>query len=206
MAMLLGKAHADFALSPTTAELVPPDIPVGVPSELLERRPDVAASERMLAQADAQIGVAKSAYFPNVTLSATAGFTGLSALDWFTWPSRFWAVGPSITETIFDGGLRKATMQQYRSQYDAVVASYRQTTLTAFQQVEDSLVACCVLRGELDQQNRAVAAAQRAIGAISRGPTSNSLLRAKAAYRSYPTVRTGHGAVMMIRKVRCGGR
>jgi NodT family efflux transporter outer membrane factor (OMF) lipoprotein len=162
MAMLLGKAPADFTLAPTTAELVPPVIPVGVPSELLERRPDIAASERTLAQANAQIGVAKSAYFPDVTLSGTAGFTGLSAADWFTWPSRVWAVGPAIAETVFDAGLRRATVQQYRSQYDAAIASYRQAALTAFQQVEDGLVASRVLRAQLQKQDQAVAAAQRA--------------------------------------------
>ncbi|HEV2576295.1 MAG TPA: efflux transporter outer membrane subunit [Acidobacteriaceae bacterium] len=162
VAVLLGKAPADFSLSPAVAELIPPAVPVGVPSELLERRPDIAAAERTLAQANAQVGVAKSAYFPNVTLSGTAGFTGLSASDWFTWPSRIWALGPAITETIFDAGLRRATVQQYRSQYDAAIASYRQTTLTAFQQVEDSLVASHVLAGELEQQNQAIAAAQRA--------------------------------------------
>jgi len=162
MAMLLGKAPADFSLSVTTDALVPPEIPVTVPAELLKRRPDIAAAERTLASANAQIGIATSAYFPNIVLSGTAGFTGLSAADWFTWPSRIWAVGPAITQTLFDAGLRRATTQQYRSQYEAAVASYRQTTLIAFQQVEDSLVASRVLRGELDQQNRAVAAAQRA--------------------------------------------
>lgn len=167
MAMLLGKAPADFTLSPAANELVPPKVPVGVPSELLERRPDIAASERTLAQGNAQIGVAKSAYFPDVILSGTAGFTGLSASDWFTWPSRVWAVGPTVAETIFDAGLRKATVQQYRSQYDAAVASYRQTTLTAFQQVEDGLVASRVLQAELQRQNQAVAAAQRAFDEAS---------------------------------------
>jgi len=167
IAILLGKAPADFALPPTTSELTPPDIPPGIPSQLLERRPDIAASERTLTEANAQIGIAKSAYFPDLTLSGTAGFTGLSAAEWFTWPSRVWAVGPTIAETIFDAGLRRATVQQYRSQYDAAVASYRQTTLTAFQQVEDSLVASHVLRGELERQNQAVAAAQRAFDEAS---------------------------------------
>lgn len=161
IAMLLGKAPADFSLPESSNALAPPQIPAGVPAELLQRRPDIAAAERTVAQANSQIGVAKSAYFPDVVLSGTAGFTGLTAADWFTWPSRAWAVGPEITETLFDAGLRKATVQQYRSQYAAVVASYRQTTLAAFQQVEDSLVASRVLQGELEQQTQAVAAAQR---------------------------------------------
>ena len=161
IATLLGKAPANLSIAPTTKETRPPNVPIGVPGDLLQRRPDIASSERAVAAANAEIGIAKSAYFPSVLLSATAGFTGLSAADWFTWQSRMWAVGPTIAETIFDAGLRRATVQQYRSQYDAAVASYRQTTLTAFQQVEDSLAASHTLTGELEKQAQAVVAAQR---------------------------------------------
>jgi len=132
-------------------------VPLGVPSQLLERRPDVAADERLMAQANAQIGVAEAAYFPTLTLSASAGFESTNAADWITWPARFWSVGPSISETIFDGGLRSATVAQYRAAYDQSVATYRQTVLTAFQQVEDNLASLRILSQEIQQQDQAVA-------------------------------------------------
>ncbi len=156
----MGSHEPPFAAG-TTRETHPPNVPVGVPGDLLQRRRDIASSERAVAAANAEIGVAKSAYFPSILLSGTAGFTGLSAADWFTWESRMRAVGPTAAETIFDAGLRRATVQQYRSQYDAVVSSYLQTTLTAFQQVEDSLAASHTLKGELEIQAQAVTAAQR---------------------------------------------
>ena len=141
----------------------PPAIPVGIPSELLERRPDIAAAERSVAQANAEIGVAKAAYFPTILLSASGGFGNSSAADWLTWPSRFWSVGPSLAETIFDAGLRKATVQQYRATYDQTVANYQQTALTAFQQVEDNLAALRILSQDIDQQDAAVQAAARSL-------------------------------------------
>jgi len=127
----------------------------------LERRPDIALAERTLAAANAQIGVATTAFFPSLLLTATGGIESLSFADWFTWPSRFWSVGPSVAETLFDAGLRRATVQQYQAQYDQAVASYRQTALTAFQQVEDNLVALRVLSHDLQQQDAAVQSAQR---------------------------------------------
>jgi NodT family efflux transporter outer membrane factor (OMF) lipoprotein len=138
-----------------------PVIPAGVPSQLLERRPDIAADERLMAQANAQIGVARAAYFPTVTLSAAAGFESTSLSKWLTWPSRFWSVGPSVSETLFDAGLRRATVEQYQAAYDQTVANYRQTVLAAFQQVEDNLAALRILSQEIRQQDAAVASAQR---------------------------------------------
>jgi NodT family efflux transporter outer membrane factor (OMF) lipoprotein len=163
IALLVGEPASTFSISVEPLNANPPAIPVGVPSELLERRPDIAASERAMAQANAQIGVAKAAYYPNITLSATGGFGNSSLSDWFTWPSRFWSVGPSLAETIFDGGLRKATVQQYRFTYDQTVANYRQTVLTAFQQVEDNLAAVRILSHDIQQQDAAVQSAQRSL-------------------------------------------
>lgn len=162
-AQLVGEPASTFSISVEPLKANPPAIPVGVPSELLERRPDVAAAERSVAQANAQIGVAKAAYFPNITLGASGGFAASSVSDWFTWPSRFWSVGPELAETIFDGGLRKATMQQYRAAYDQTVANYRQTVLTAFQQVEDNLAALRILSQDIVQQDTAVQSAQRSL-------------------------------------------
>ncbi len=115
----------------------------------------------MVAEANAQIGVARAAYFPTVTLSASAGLLSGAFTDWFTWPSRTFSVGPALAETLFDGGLRRATVQQYRAQYDSTVATYRQTVLTAFQQVEDNLAALRILSIEIQQQDRAVTSAER---------------------------------------------
>jgi NodT family efflux transporter outer membrane factor (OMF) lipoprotein len=163
IAVLIGQPASSFSLPPNAWVANPPAIPVGVPSELLERRPDIAAAERSMAQANAQIGVAKAAYFPAILLSASGGFGNSSAANWFTWPSRFWSVGPSLAETIFDAGLRKATVQQYRATYDQTVANYQQTVLTAFQQVEDNLAALRILSQDIDQQDTAVQAATRSL-------------------------------------------
>jgi NodT family efflux transporter outer membrane factor (OMF) lipoprotein len=161
IAILLGQAPSTFSLPPASTAIHLPPIPPGVPSELLERRPDIAMAERTMASANAQIGVATTAFFPSVLLSATGGIESLSSTDWFTWPSRFWSVGPSAAETIFDGGLRRATVQEYQAQYNQTVASYRQTALTAFQQVEDNLVALRILAQDLQQQDAAVQSARR---------------------------------------------
>ena len=159
IAVLIGQPASSFSLGPNALTANPPAIPPGIPSELLERRPDIAAAERSVAQANAEIGVAKAAYFPTILLTASGGFGNSSAANWFTWPSRFWSVGPSLAETIFDAGLRKATVQQYRATYDQTVANYRQTALTAFQQVEDNLAALRILSQDIDQQDAAVQAA-----------------------------------------------
>jgi NodT family efflux transporter outer membrane factor (OMF) lipoprotein len=161
IAVLIGQPASTFSLPAQALEAKPPATPAGVPSELLERRPDIAAAERSVAQANAQIGVAKAAYFPNVLLSGSAGFGNSSISNWLTWPSRFWSVGPSLAETIFDAGLRRATVQQYRANYDQTVANYRQTVLTAFQQVEDNLASLRILGQAIGQQDAAVEAAAR---------------------------------------------
>jgi NodT family efflux transporter outer membrane factor (OMF) lipoprotein len=132
-----------------------------MPSKLLERRPDVAASERTMASANAQIGIAVAAFYPNLTLSAEGGFESSTLKHLFDWPSRFWSVGPSVSETIFDAGLRRATVNQYVATYNADVASYRQTVLTAFQQVEDYLAAVRILSQQVVQTEAAVKSAEK---------------------------------------------
>jgi NodT family efflux transporter outer membrane factor (OMF) lipoprotein len=161
IAMLVGQPASTFSIPVETLKTPPPPIPFGVPSQLLERRPDVAGDERLMAQANAQMGVARAAYFPSVTLSASGGPESTSASNWFSWPSMAWSVGASVSETIFDAGLRRATVQQYRAQYDETVANYRQTVLTAFQQVEDNLAALRVLSQEIKEQDVAIQSAQR---------------------------------------------
>jgi len=166
IAILIGKPPANFSLPPSPIDLHTPTIPaipVVLPSELLERRPDIAANERRMAAANEQIGIAQAAYYPTLNLSALAGFEGTSALNWFNWPSRFWAVGPSFSETLFDAGRRRATKESTVAAYDGNVATYRQTTLTAFQQVEDNLAVLRILAGESQQQHTATAAAQEAL-------------------------------------------
>jgi len=160
IAMLVGKSASDFSIPVRPMTVAPPPIPVGVPSELLERRPDVAAAERTMAEANAAIGIAYAAYYPNLTLTGEGGFESSSFSHWLSWPSRFWSVGASIPETIFDAGLRRATVQQYVATYNADVASYRQTVLSAFQQVEDSLAEVRILSKEIQQEQQAVNLAQ----------------------------------------------
>jgi NodT family efflux transporter outer membrane factor (OMF) lipoprotein len=167
IATLTGKPASAFSFAALPLNSNPPAIPVGVPSQLLERRPDISAAERGMAQANAQIGVARAAYFPTVTLSATLGLESSNFTNWFTWPSRFWTFGPSASETIFDAGLRKATVQQFRATYDANVAFYRQTVLTAFQQVEDNLSTLRILSLQIQQQDAAVKSADRNLGLAS---------------------------------------
>jgi NodT family efflux transporter outer membrane factor (OMF) lipoprotein len=163
IAVLIGKPPAQFTLEPTHSTFQPPDIPVGLPSMLLERRPDIAAVERRVAEANEQIGIARAAFFPSLVLSATGGVEGTSIVNWFNWPSRFWAVGPSMVQTIFDAGRRRATSEATQASYDAMVASYRQATLSAFQQVEDNLAALRVLGHEAEQQREATASAQESL-------------------------------------------
>jgi NodT family efflux transporter outer membrane factor (OMF) lipoprotein len=163
IAVLIGKPPAEFSLPASPLNLAPPDVSAGLPSELLERRPDIAAAERRVAEANDQIGIARAAYFPTVLLSASAGFLGDSITNWFTWPSRFWAVGPSMAETLFDGGRRRATSTAARANYDATVANYRESALTAFQQVEDNLAALRILGQEAQQQKEATASAEESL-------------------------------------------
>jgi NodT family efflux transporter outer membrane factor (OMF) lipoprotein len=164
IALLTGEPASTFSIPVSPLSSSPPAIPIGVPSQLLERRPDIAAAERLMAQANAQIGIARAAYYPTVTLSAAAGLESTSIASWFTWPSRFFSVGPAAAETIYDAGLRHATMEQFRAQYDETVANYRQTVLTAFQQVEDNLAALRILSVEIQHQDAAVASAEKTLG------------------------------------------
>ena len=163
IAMLTGQPASTFSIPIQPLVSNPPAIPIGVPSQLLERRPDIAAEERLVAQANAQIGIARAAYFPTVTLSAAAGLESSSAATWLTWPSRFFSVGPTVAETLFDGGLRRATVEQFKAQYDQTVANYRQSVLTAFQQVEDNLASLRILSVEIQDQDTAVKSAERSL-------------------------------------------
>jgi NodT family efflux transporter outer membrane factor (OMF) lipoprotein len=161
IAVLVGTSASGFSMPYKPLSTAPPAIPVGIPSQLLERRPDIAASERNMASANAQIGIATAAYYPNLTLSAQGGFESSALQNLMTWPSRFWSVGPSVSETIFDAGLRRATVNQFVAVYNADVAGYRQTVLTAFQQVEDSMAAVRILSKQIQQQEQAVQSAQQ---------------------------------------------
>jgi len=163
IAMLIGTNPSTFTLPVKALTAAPPPIPTGVPSQLLERRPDIAGSERAMASANAQIGVAVAAFYPNITLSAEGGLESSTLKHLFDWPSRFWSVGPAASETIFDAGLRRATVNQYIATYNADVASYRQTVLTAFQQVEDYLAAVRVLSKQVQQQQQAVDSASKTL-------------------------------------------
>jgi NodT family efflux transporter outer membrane factor (OMF) lipoprotein len=163
VAVLVGKPPAEFSLPPLPLTAPPPAIPVGVPSELLERRPDIAAAERTVASANAQVGLAKTAYYPLVNIFASGGFESGAISTLFQGPSGLWAVGGSVAQTIFDGGRRRATNDQAKAAYDFTVDSYRQTVLTAFQQVEDNLAALRILEQEAGVQAQAVQAAQRSL-------------------------------------------
>jgi NodT family efflux transporter outer membrane factor (OMF) lipoprotein len=156
IAMLLGKVASDFSIPVRPMIYTPPAIPTGVPSQLAERRPDVAAAERTLAAANATIGIGYGAFFPQVTISATGGFQSSLLKHLFDWPSRFWSIGPSAAQTIFDGGLYRAELHQYEAVYNGDLATYRQTVLTAFQQVEDSMAATRVYSQQILEQQDAV--------------------------------------------------
>jgi len=161
IAMLVGKPPAAVSIPREPLKATPPIIPSSVPSQLLERRPDIAAAERLVAAANAQIGVAKAAYFPTVTLSASGGFESVAPANLLNWPSRVWSIGAGASETIFDAGARAATVAQYRAAYDSSVAQYRQTVLAAFQQVEDNLASLRILDQEIQQQTVAVKSTER---------------------------------------------
>ncbi len=167
IALLIGKPASVFSIPFSTLTIGPPSILAGLPSELLERRPDIAAAERRVASANAQIGVAEAAYYPTVTLTASAGFGGSHLSNWLSWPNRLWAIGASIAETVFDGGLRRALTEEARAAYDGNVAAYRETTLTAFQEVEDNLSTLRILEEEAAAQDEAVKAAQQSLAVIT---------------------------------------
>jgi NodT family efflux transporter outer membrane factor (OMF) lipoprotein len=163
IAVLVGKPASLFSIPVAPLTTVPPALPVGVPSELLERRPDIASAERRVAAANAQIGVAVAAYYPTVTLIASGGFQTSSVAKWFAWPSRFWSIGPGISETVLDGGLRAGQTAAARAAYEGTIASYRQTVLTGFQEVEDNLAALRILEQEASAQDEAVKSAKKSL-------------------------------------------
>lgn len=159
--MLVGKAPEEFSLPVVPLDTKPVAVPFGLPSNLLERRPDIAAAERRVAEANAQIGVARAAYFPNITLSASAGYESTTTANLFSGPAFLWSIGAAGAQTIFDAGNKFAVTEQTKAQYRGQVANYRQTVLGAFQEVEDNLVSLRLLSTEIDQQDAAVGAARR---------------------------------------------
>jgi len=189
VAILIGKAPAEFSLPPLPLTTAPPHIPIGLPSELLERRPDIAAAERLVASANAQIGVAKAAYYPVISLGGTGGFESSSITTLLNGPSGFWSFGLSAVGTVFDVGRRRAFTDQARAAYDSQVANYRQTVLNGFQQVEDNLAAVRILENEAKVQDEAVAAAQHSLDL--------SITRYKGGVTSYLEVITAQNAALV---------
>src|SRR5262252_5904310 len=179
IAVLVGKPPAEFSIPPTEARITVPVIPAEMPSALLERRPDIAASERQMAAANAQIGVAVAAFYPTITLSANSGTSALTLNRLLATSSRFWAFGSTLVETVFDAGARAALVEEARAAFDQAIANYRQSVLAAFQQVEDQLAALRILAQEAEVQDRAVAAAFEAARIIN-----NQYLAGTVAYTS----------------------
>ena len=188
VAVLMGKPPADFSLPPLPLTTPPPPIPVSVPSQLLERRPDIAAAERRVASANAQIGVAKAAYYPLVNLGASGGFESSVITTLLQGPSGLWSVGLSATETIFDAGRRRAASDEAIAVYDQTVANYRETVLTGFQQVEDNVAALRILEHEAQIQEKAVVAAQKYL--------ELAITRYKGGVTSYLEVTTAQSAAL----------
>jgi NodT family efflux transporter outer membrane factor (OMF) lipoprotein len=188
VAILIGKPPAEFSLAPLPLTTPPPPIPIGLPSELLQRRPDIAAAERRVASANAQIGVAKSAYYPSINLGASGGFESSSITSLLNGPSGFWSFGGSALMTVFDVGRRRALTDQAIAAYDYQVATYRENVLTGFQQVEDNLAAVRILEGEAKVQDEAVVAAQRTLDL--------SIKRYKGGVTSYLEVITSQNAAL----------
>jgi NodT family efflux transporter outer membrane factor (OMF) lipoprotein len=163
VAVLVGKSASNFTLSPSALTAEPPSIPIGVPSDLLERRPDIAAAERRVAAANSQMGVARAAFFPVLSLQAPTGLESASIATWLTGPSALFGLGPAAILPLFDAGRRKAVSDQAQTAYQQVTASYQQTVLTAFQDVENSLAETRILEDEAAIQAQAVAAAQHSL-------------------------------------------
>jgi len=188
VAVLLGQPPASVSLPPMPLDGQPPAVQPELPSRILERRPDVAAAERRVAAANAQIGVASAAFFPSLMLNLTGGFQATRLQEWLSWPTRFWSVGPAVAQTVFDGGQRKAVKAQAVAGFDEAAATYRQTVLTAFQDVEDNLAAVRILADEAERQHAAVASAQRSLDI--------SLNQYRAGTVSYLQVATGQTALL----------
>lgn len=185
IAVLLGASPAEFSLPVAAINVAIPAIPAGLPSELLERRPDVAGAERRVAAANAQIGVAKAAFYPSLTLGAGIGFQSASFARWLSVPSRVWSLGPDLALSLFDGGQRKALTDQAIASYDASVAGYRQTVLGAFQDVEDNIAAMRILEQEAQVQDEAVRAARQSVEL-----TTNQYKAGIVSFLSVVTVQT----------------
>jgi len=188
VAILIGKPPPEFSLPPVPLTAPPPRIPVSVPSDLLERRPDIAAAERRVAAANAQIGVAKSAYYPVVNLVASGGFESSAITTLLNGPSGLWSIGVSVAGTVFDVGRRRSLNDEARAAYDSQVAAYRQNVLIGFQQVEDNLAAVRILENEAKVQDEAVVAAQRSLDL--------SITRYKGGVTSYLEVITAQSAAL----------
>jgi NodT family efflux transporter outer membrane factor (OMF) lipoprotein len=192
LATLVGEAAANFSLKVAPFVPSPPPIPVALASTLLERRPDIAAAERRVASLNAEIGVARAAYYPNLTLSASGGLESSSVTQWFTWPSRFWSIGPTLSQTIWEGGARRAQNEQAQANYDAGVANYRQTVLSAFQAVEDNLSSLRILAQEIGEQQTAIESSAHYL--------QLALVRYKTGVDSYLNVITAQNAVLSNRE------
>jgi NodT family efflux transporter outer membrane factor (OMF) lipoprotein len=192
IAVLIGVPPGKFSIPYEHFNQPLPVVPVGVPAELLQRRPDIASAERQVAQANAQIGVARAAFFPTLTLTGSIGFESTALSNLFNAPNRFWSVGPSLSQVLFDGGERRAVVLQARAQYDSQVATYRQTVLTAFQGVEDQLAALRILSEELKQQHEAAASAQHTV--------ELSIVRFRNGVDSYVNVITAENAFLSARE------
>ena len=163
IAVLSGRTPESLTLEPAPWTEAPPVIPIGVPSQLLERRPDIAAAERRAAEANEQIGIARAAFFPQLLITAAGGLNGGTPIDWLTWPSRFWAVGPTLAQTVFDAGRRRAQSESAAASYDEAVANYRESALEAFQQVEDNLATLRILEDQARAQEVAIQAARESL-------------------------------------------
>jgi NodT family efflux transporter outer membrane factor (OMF) lipoprotein len=163
IAILVGRTPETLSLPVVTLNLKPPGIPVGVPSQLMERRPDIAAAERRVAEANEQVGIARAAFFPTLLITATGGFEGGSFVNWLNWPNRFWAAGPSALEILFDAGRRRAASEAATAGYDQTVANYVQSALVAFQEVEDNLSTLRILEKQAAAQRVAVEAAEESL-------------------------------------------
>lgn len=192
IATLIGKPAAEFSLPVAPFVPKPPEIPVAVPSHLLERRPDIAAAERLVAADNAEIGVARAAYYPTINLTAQGGLESSAASTWFTWPSRLWSIGPSLSQTLLDFGARRGAVEQTQASYDSAVASYRQTVLSDFQSVEDQLASLRILAQEVSQYDTAIQSAAHYLDL--------SLTRYKAGVDSYLNVITAQNTVLTNRE------